>query len=269
MKNQVTNGNGYLAPPEEWIDGVKTYIVSVNEGVLYLPECSLHHGVPCAIPNCRLLFVTSDLVSPGARFICRYHRRRQQVEAVRQYDPVRDHLDERAHFQDSQFDKSIPRITGGGVDPADTFSLLRRVFDGDDQFVAGGHQINKERTDVERVYETPEWMYNDQKVSEFLKQRFPNIGPCAKASVNCPCMACGRLRRAEDWLKVIWLYFRSNWTETQIEDELPWLTGNVSNIVRAIRLACVPRLKKKMGRPKKVQPIDSTVDRTNDPAVAA
>ncbi len=267
---RINNVTGYVAPPEESIDGLRTLSIPVESGgTIYLLEDSLNHGIPCVVPNCRAAFITQESVSPSARFICRYHKRRFQVEAVRQYDPVRDHNDEKVHFQDSQFDEGIPRITNDQVDPADTFSSLRRLFDGKDQFVSSGHQIKKPRTDMERTYETPEWMYDEVKVSTFIKDHFPNIGPCAKASTNCPCMACGRMRRAEDWLKVIWTYFRSNWTEQHIEDELPWLAGKVSNIVRAIRLACVPRLKKKMGRPKKVQPVESTVDRTNDPAVAA
>jgi hypothetical protein len=176
-----------------------------------------------------------------SRFICRFHTRAEQVAEVRKYDPARDDRADRYLFQEYQFDPGINR--GLAV-----FSQLTKSFDAKESFMTGGHQPLKTRSNVERVHDTPEWMYNDQKVLEFLKWQFPGLGHDG-ASVSCPCIGCRRLFMAGKWLEVIWRYFRMHQSAAEIEDENPALAGQVDNIARAIRKAAAGD-RKPIGRPK-------------------
>ena len=76
-----------------------------------LPDSSVlrpgANGLCCAVPGCGTCRYLVQLVSPHAHFICKHHRRQDQVQAVRQYsperkeyDPKKDREDARVHFQD-------------------------------------------------------------------------------------------------------------------------------------------------------------------------
>src|SRR6266699_7010508 len=66
--------------------------------------------VRCAIEGCLEVFKTAETLSPNARFICKNHPRKVQVEAVgRKYDVKKDETDQDVHFQDCQFDPEIKR----------------------------------------------------------------------------------------------------------------------------------------------------------------
>jgi hypothetical protein len=165
-------------------------------------------------------------VSLSARFICPYHPRKRQVEVVRKYDPLRDHSDEQVRFQEYQFSHL------DGRNPEYMFKQLLRSFDGEESFMTGGNQKVLGRTDVQRLYLTPEWMFSDKLVLEHLKKEFPNLGKCDKASLSCPCMKCRRLSAAVKWYTVIVMYFRMYKTAAEIEQEYRWLTGQVANLVK-------------------------------------
>jgi hypothetical protein len=68
----------------------------------------------CAVPGCREMFRTNEPLHANARFICKNHPRKTQVEtAGRVYHPEADHKDEAVHFQDVQFDREI----GDAIEP--------------------------------------------------------------------------------------------------------------------------------------------------------
>jgi len=68
------------------------------------------YSIRCAISGCVSTLETNEPVAAEARFICRHHPRREQVEAAnRPYDPVGDNTDREVHFQDYQFDPEMAR----------------------------------------------------------------------------------------------------------------------------------------------------------------
>jgi len=69
--------------------------------------------IRCAVPGCVSQFETSEPVAFGARFICKNHKRSEQVKAIgRRYNSNTDEVDSGVHFQDHQFDKDIRRTSG-------------------------------------------------------------------------------------------------------------------------------------------------------------
>jgi hypothetical protein len=229
------------------------------EGKLY--RTGVRHLIPCVVPGCSEVFDTGKIasqtgsgspiwnafidelflkenipirtkplavagVSLSARFICPYHLRKQQVEVVRRYDPLRDHSDEQIRFQEYQFNHL------DGRNPEYVFKQLLKSFDGEEPFMNGGNQKVLGRTDLQRFHPTPEWMFNDTLVLEHLKKEFPNLGKCDQASPSCPCMKCRRLSSAVKRYAVILMYFRMYKSAPEIELEYPWLAGQVENIVK-------------------------------------
>jgi len=68
--------------------------------------------ISCRISNCPSVFVTEELVSPNATYLCRLHTREEQVEACgRKFDADTDYIDHREHFQKVRmFTKEIKRV---------------------------------------------------------------------------------------------------------------------------------------------------------------
>ena len=131
-----------------------------------------------------------------------------------------------------------------------TLGQLRKVFDGNDQFVSGGHQIVKSAgatRHADRVSKIPEWSLNDEQVKALLLKSFPKLATDAK-----------QRERAGRWLQIIQLYYRMAWTEKKIAEELNMSIDRVRYFIRAIKWASEgkraldgeQRNKKPVGRPK-------------------
>jgi len=66
----------------------------------------------CAIEGCDETFRPTELLHPGAKFICKKHPRAEQLRAVgRGYDKKKDHADEEAAFQADN--STVAPINGG------------------------------------------------------------------------------------------------------------------------------------------------------------
>ena len=71
--------------------------------------------IRCSISGCSTQFDTIEPVAANARFICKNHKRAEQLKAVgRKYSSKLDEKDRDVHFQDHQFDKDMRRK--GGAD---------------------------------------------------------------------------------------------------------------------------------------------------------
>jgi hypothetical protein len=67
----------------------------------------------CAVPECKEVFYTNELLHPNARFVCKNHPRKVQFTTIgRDYNPATDHPDQATHFQDTQFEREL----GGPVE---------------------------------------------------------------------------------------------------------------------------------------------------------
>jgi hypothetical protein len=57
--------------------------------------------------QCKEVFVTSEPLHPDARFICKNHPRKDQVETNGRIYTSLDERDSEDHFQANQFDKEL------------------------------------------------------------------------------------------------------------------------------------------------------------------
>lgn len=103
----------------------------------------------------------------------------------------------------------------------DSFRELRRYMDGQDPYIAGGHQILKIRRIRKRI---PDWVNNPAKVQAILLRSFPKLTTDAKQRL-----------RAGRWTRVINLYFRRGWTSRQIAEEMSTTQYSVESIIRSLR----------------------------------
>jgi hypothetical protein len=128
---------------------------------------------------------------------------------------------------------------------------LRQSFDGKDPFMTGGHQIMKVRKKEKIV---PKWINDQVKIRQILLESFPKL---ATDSVQ--------RTRAARWARVIQLYYKMDYTDGQIVDELndenPDSTVTlyqIRSIIRSIKRVAIGRSAngtgqrgRKPGRPKK------------------
>ena len=102
----------------------------------------------------------------------------------------------------------------------DTFRELRKSFDSASPFMRHGHQIVKMR-ECRRKIQT--WARDDQKIRQFLLRSFPRMVADSKQRA-----------RAGRWARVIYLYFKTKHTYSQVAAELGVSNRLVENIIRAI-----------------------------------
>ncbi len=109
----------------------------------------------------------------------------------------------------------------------------------------GGHQIVRLRRRTRKV---PEWTRNDKQVRIVLLRAFPKLALPGKDRT-----------RAARWMRVIHLYFRLQYTYSQVAEELTVTPGSVMSMTRSIQRVAQNRrangtgqLGKKRGRPKKL-----------------
>lgn len=91
----------------------------------------------------------------------------------------------------------------------------------DDAFVGGGHQVVKAR---EYPHATPDWVNNETKIRALLLRAFPKLKTNDRQRAS-----------ASRWLRVIHLYFRAHYTNTQVAEEMNLRPNQVRCIVRNIR----------------------------------
>lgn len=128
------------------------------------------------------------------------------------------------------------------------FKQLRTFLDGDDPFVVGGHQMSDIRRKERPV---PVWTKNDSEVRAVLLRAFPRLE------------TDGRQRQsAARWLRIIYLYFRLQYTHRQTAAEMGLTPSVVTSVTRSIRRVASGRradgsgqLGGKRGRPKKIHAI--------------
>ena len=130
----------------------------------------------------------------------------------------------------------------------DVYEQLRKVFDGADSFVAGGHAVGGAgRTrHNERVTNTPDWVHSDVEVRLLLLRVFPKLDSDER-----------QRRHAATWMLVIHYYFRMGLTQGRIAMKTGWTPKKVNNMILSIQYAASGRTahgelrRGKRGRPKK------------------
>lgn len=83
-----------------------------------------------------------------------------------------------------------------------------------------GYQIIKRRKPSKII---PEWANNDLKIREIILRSFPSFQTDPKQRV-----------RASRWVRVIYLYYRRQWTRGQIAEELGLTYGVVDRLISRI-----------------------------------
>ena len=123
---------------------------------------------------------------------------------------------------------------------------LRESFDGSDQFMSG-HQIHKTRQGRKRGG-VPEWATDDVSIRKIVFQAFPKMFTDKK-----------QRERAGVWVRVAYLYYRSNLTDLDIALEMGVKRGVVRNIIHRMNLVYQGKWangrgdygRRKRGRPRK------------------
>jgi len=104
------------------------------------------------------------------------------------------------------------------------FQQLRKVFEGGDPFMTGGHQVVGLR---KRKRVIPEWTRSNKAVRAVLIQAFPKLANDLKQRARASC-----------WARIIHLFFRLQWTSRQISEEMQMKIGDVRRkIVSITRVA--------------------------------
>lgn len=114
---------------------------------------------------------------------------------------------------------------------------LRGKMDSNDPFLAGGHQIVKART---REKEIPAWANNNVETQKLLLRAFP------KLRINN-----SQRKSAGRWGAVISMFYRMNWTYSQIAEELGTTPKAIERILYRIKGVAKGKTKNHRGRPKK------------------
>jgi hypothetical protein len=126
----------------------------------------------------------------------------------------------------------------------DSFAELRQYFESNDPFMYKGHRISKK---LQRERDVPSWTLNNSQTKKVLLRSFPNLLGDPKQRI-----------RAGRWLRVIDLFFRQNWSQTDVAAELKMSYDSVHTLLRNIRragdgLRCdgTGKLSLKKGRPRR------------------
>jgi hypothetical protein len=236
--------------------------------------------IACSIPGC-LTKIEVGEGSPATIFVCKNHPRKEQVELFgRDYDPNKDHEDEKEKFDPSEetFAETpdfLPRSNIRGAPRpggASDWSEIYRVF-GDDPATDHGITIIAPRYVTQRRHGTPTWFADRTKVMKFLFGRFPwanRIDPkCLCDRCRFPdqkisprkcriqCRPCREFMKAAKWLVVMdeWFVLKEN--PRHIEQDHRWPRGTVHTLIQKIRRAAngvrldgTARTGRPRGRPK-------------------
>ncbi len=108
------------------------------------------------------------------------------------------------------------------------FEQLRHVFESNDPFMGGGHQIVGLRR---RKRVIPSWTQDNRQVKKVLLQSFP------KLETNS-----WQRNRAARWARIIHLYFRLQYTNRQTADELGMKVANLKRMIISIKRSAAGKL---------------------------
>jgi hypothetical protein len=122
---------------------------------------------------------------------------------------------------------------------------LRKKMDGDDPFMAGGHQIIKVRS---REKVVPVWANSNLETQKILLRAFPKLATNPR-----------QRKSAARWGLIIHLFYRVNLTTGQIAEELNTKPSTIKLVLQHIRRAARgvkanntgPLGARPVGRPKK------------------
>jgi len=131
----------------------------------------------------------------------------------------------------------------------DSFSELKARFDGNDNFISGGHGIIKTAgatRHADRMKRVPVWALDDEKVKELIKCRFPNAATDTE-----------QRKLAARMLRLIYLYYRVGSTTGAVAEELKMTCNAVKCMIRRINSTMRGPLKPSH-RPRKGDPIGAT-----------
>ncbi len=107
------------------------------------------------------------------------------------------------------------------------FEQLRRVVDGNDQFMRGSSVAGKARSrHAERMARTPEWVHSDLQVRQLLLTVFPKLETDER-----------QRKRAATWILMIQYYFRMGLTQGRIAINTGWTLLKVNRLIHRIRSA--------------------------------
>lgn len=113
---------------------------------------------------------------------------------------------------------------------------LRKKMDSNDPFLSGGHQIVKART---REKEIPAWANNNIETQKLLLRAFPKLR-----------VDNSQRKSAARWGAVISMFYRMNWTYSQIAEELNTTSKGIEMILRRIKRIAKGKTVRPRGRPK-------------------
>lgn len=113
---------------------------------------------------------------------------------------------------------------------------LRKKMDSNDPFLAGGHQIVKART---REKEIPAWANNNVETQKLLLKAFPKLR-----------VDNSQRKSAARWASIISMFYRMNWTYSQIAEELDTTPKAVERALYRIKRVAQGKTKNHRGRPK-------------------
>ena len=85
----------------------------------------------------------------------------------------------------------------------------------------GGYQIMSVRRPRKNI---PEWIDDTEKIQRFLLRSFPLLKTNSK-----------QRKQAARWARIIHLYYRRQWSESLIAEELGLTIGAVRSLIRSIR----------------------------------
>jgi hypothetical protein len=101
------------------------------------------------------------------------------------------------------------------------FQQLRKIFEGSDPFMGGGHQIVKLRR---RKRIVPEWTGSNKEVRKVLLRSFPKLATDSKQRAS-----------AARWARIIHLFFRLRYTYRQTAAELEAKPESVRAMIMGIK----------------------------------
>lgn len=194
--------------------------------ILPLKESCVHilagkRMLVCAVVDCPSVIDPQTPASHDATYICKIHTLKTSRGVF---------------FQKHAFDKGLGFINSQGAGSTrdgaaggnGRGSELRKFLDAREPFMTRGNQPAKTR-EIDRKWSTPDWMFDDQKVAEFLRLRFPKI------------VTDEQRQRVSKWAGVIQNYFRlgtpagERAKQSGVDAVMNWKPGTTEAIVLKIR----------------------------------
>lgn len=132
----------------------------------------------------------------------------------------------------------------------DPHSSLRASLDGNDSFLSGGHGVKTPGATrhAERMRRVPVWAFDDKKIAELIKARFP------KAATNLD-----QRKLAARMLRLIHLYYRVGDTTATVAEQLGMSINAVDCALRRLNRSMANKILPSH-RPKKADGIRAPIE---------